>query len=205
MGLCSPTLRRDLQRELLHLNFHAMLQTIMQLLAKMGYEDVKLAARTGFVGRNSDGGVDIRAYKWVPGGRRLVVIQVKQYVQDRLLYRKSIDELRGVVLRAGAAEGIMITTSGFSDSVTESDFASAAVAPIRLIDGIELTELMALYRVGVTKVPRHADVSESWYFLDPEFFKGIESEYSGVARPLAGERLVACLVISKTPRKRRSM
>ena len=97
---------------------------------------------------------------------------------------------------------MLITTSGFSESVSETEFSSAAIAPIRLVDGIELTELMALYRVGVTKEPRHADISESWYFLDPDYFKTIDAKYVGVARSLEGERLLTCFVVRKTSRKR---
>ena len=204
MGLCSPTLRRDIQRELVHLNFHAFLQLIKQLLSSMGYEEVTLTARTGFVGKHTDGGIDIRGYKWVPGGRRLIVIQVKQYLSNLKVYRSSLDQLRGVALRENAAEGILITTSSFSPSVIESDFASATIAPVRLIDGIELCELMALYKVGVIKEPKHADISSSWYFLDTEYFKKIEKEFSGTSRAVGVERLVNCIVIGQRARTRRA-
>lgn len=186
------------------LNFHAFLQAIRQLLTKMGYEEVTLTSRTGFVGKHGDGGVDIRAYKWVPGGRRLVVIQVKQYLKNLPIYRCCIDQLRGVVLRENAAEGMIITTSSFSPSITEADFASATIAPVRLIDGIELCELMALYKVGVFKEPKHADISQSWYFLDTEYFKKIEKEFTGNSRAVGVERLVNCFVVGTRARTRRT-
>src|ERR1700682_2633083 len=118
MSLCNPKLRRELIEELLSLNFHAYLQTIALLLSRMGYEDVRLAARTGFVGRNRDGGVDIRALRSVHDGRRPVGIQVKQYDPKRLVYRRTLNELRGVVLSEHAAEGVLLTTGGFSQSVS---------------------------------------------------------------------------------------
>ena len=146
-----------------------------QLLTAMGYEDVSLSTRSDSKGKHLDGGLDIRAFKWVPGGRRSVIIQAKQYRPSRLIYRKFLDELRGVALRENAAEAMLITTSGFSESLSESAFAAAPIAPVRLIDVVELTELMALFRVGVIKEPAQGDISQSWYFLDDDFFKSLQS------------------------------
>ena len=93
--------------EMLSLNYHGCLQTILLLLTKMGYEEVSLADRTDFVGRNNDGGIDITGFRPVPGGRRRVIVQVKQYMPEKLIYRNHLDDTRGVVLREGAAEGVL--------------------------------------------------------------------------------------------------
>lgn len=202
MGLCTQQLRRELHHELLHLSFPAFLQTMRELLTAMGYEDVTLTSRKGFVGKHGDGGVDLRAYKWVPGGRRLVVIRVKQFAPGKLIYRHLIDSLRGVVLRENAAEGMLITTTGFPESVNQAEFASAPVAPLRLIDGIELAELMALYKVGVIKEPKHAIASESWYFCDKEYFKMKNAYARGAHLTLFPDRPIPRSARLKSVRRR---
>jgi restriction endonuclease Mrr len=204
MGLCTLTLKREITDELLVLNFHAYLHVIVQLLCKMGYEEIELSSRTGFVGRNQDGGVDIRCVRRNPGyGKRTVVIQAKQYDPDRQVFQRSIDELRGVVLREGAAEGMLISTGSFSPRISTEAGASAAIAPVRLIDGGLLVEYMALYRVGVKKgaVPLKAEFGP--YTIDREFFTRIGKSFSGIARPLRGEYSRTVIVITSTPRKRR--
>jgi restriction endonuclease Mrr len=204
MGLCTPTLKREITDELLTLNFHAYLQVIVLLLCKMGYEDIDLSTRTGYVGRNHDGGVDIRCVRCTPeGGRRMVVIQAKQYDPDRQLYQRSIDELRGVTLRESAAEGMLISTGSFSPRISTVAGASAAIAPVRLIDGNLLAEYLALYRVGVNKGSLPAKAELGPYRIDSEFFKQIGKSYSGIARPLKGEYSRTVIVITSASRKRR--
>lgn len=203
MGLCSPQLREELLDELLKLNFHAYLQVLCEVLRRMGYEEVRLAGRTGFVGRNSSGGADILAFKTVPGGRRAVVVQVKQFSSDRQIFQLSLDALRGVVLRTGAAEGISITTSSFSDSVDTGNLASAAVAPLRFIDGENLCEQLALYKVGVKKLAACSNPEHSPYLVDRRFFESINAEYRGVARSLDTERRSVFIVVGGKARKRR--
>ncbi len=200
MSLCTPKLRSELTSEMLSVSYHGCLQTILLLLTKMGYEEVSLADRTDFVGRNNDGGVDIRGYRPVPGGRRQVVIQVKQYMPDKLIYRNHLDTLRGVVLREHAAEGVLITTSGFPSSLSRADYTSASIAPLRLIDAQELTDLMALHRVGVTTVLPTDFMKESRYRLDQEFFKKITNQFRGVVKPLPATRRFYTITIQGSAR-----
>ena len=52
-------------------------------------------------------------------GRRKVIVQGKQF--DTLtVFQRSVDELRGTCLRAGAAEALLITTSAFSPVVLQN-------------------------------------------------------------------------------------
>ena len=205
MGLCSPNLKRELTDELLALNFHAYLQVIVQLLCKMGYEDIELSGRTGFVGRNQDGGIDARCVRRSPGGgRRRVIIQAKQFDPVRQVFQRGIDELRGVVLREGAAEGMLISTGSFSPRISNESSGSAAIAPVRLIDGSMLADYLALYRVGVSKATVRRASEPGSYRIDREFFRQVGNRYSGIARPLKGEYSRTYVVITSAPRKRRA-
>ena len=205
MGLCTPELRDELLDELLKLNFHAYLQVLCEVLRKMGYEEVRLAGRTGYVGRNSSGGADILACKSVPSGRRSIVIQAKQFSPKRQIFQRSLDELRGVVLRSSAAEGIFITTSTFSESVDTESLASASVVPLRFIDGAYLADQMALYRVGAKKLPACSNPEHSPYLLDRRYFTTINSQYAGVARSLDSERRSVYIFVGARTRKRREV
>jgi restriction endonuclease Mrr len=203
MPLCPPQLKDSVLTSCLELNFHAFLRAVERLLSAMGYEDVTVLTRTGFVGRNSDGGCDITAFRPVPGGRRAVVVQVKQYGPERAVYRKTLHELQGVVLGRGAAEGLLITTSSFSPSVDAATFASAPVAPLRLIGGAQLADYMALYRVGVSKAAAEPSNLAGQFRLDRSLFAQLERTYTGVARPRPGTKVYAGVLVALTPRKRR--
>lgn len=201
MSLCTPTLRSELRDVLLQLNFHAYLQVLCQVLRHMGYEEVRLAGRTGYVGRNSGGGADILAYRTVPGGRRAVVVQAKQFPADRQIYQRSLDELRGVILRTGAAEGIFVTTSSFSESIPAEQLSSAPIVPLRFIDGEILANQMTLYRVGIKKLPALYEPGKSPYILDRRYFDSVNAEFSGVARAGGNEPRAVYIIVGGKARK----
>jgi restriction endonuclease Mrr len=167
----STNLDRNLYDHLLALDFHAFLKAISELLQKMGYEEVALAGRTQWIGRNRNGGYDLSASCAVPGGRRRVIVQVKQYDRDHRVYRLPIDLLRGVALRTGASEAILITTSSFSHSVDTARYASAPLVPVRLINGDELIGLLHRHELGVQDTPTTAGAAgrtkvNSHYFAE---------------------------------------
>jgi restriction endonuclease Mrr len=119
------------------------------VVSALGYQSVHLAGRRDFRGRNGrDGraGYDLTATQ---AGRQ-VVIQLKQFPADRRLFQRSLDELRGVTLRSGAAEALLITTGMVSPSVDREAHRLAPITPISLIDGKELLELLLQHRIGVT-------------------------------------------------------
>ena len=204
MPLANPAFQRTLTDRLLKLNYHALLQIVAVLLGRMGYEDVQVQSRTGYVGRNCSGGVDIVAYRPVPGGRRLVVVQVKQYAPERAVFKRTLDELRGVCLRSSAAEALLITTGTFSNTISPTGFAAAPIAPVQLVDGEELAELLSLYRVGVMRSQSSGARGFVTFHLDELFFAEMEAAFPGVARPLPGTRQLVGIVVSVTPRKRRA-
>ena len=61
-----------------------------------------------------------------------------------------LDQLRGSLNRFNAVRGTIITTGRFSKGVEEAAFERGA-APITLIDGDKLLDLLIEYEIGVTK------------------------------------------------------
>lgn len=138
-----------LYQRLLQLPFDAYARLIALLLGHLGYQQVALAGRTDWKGRNHSGGVDLTAI--LPGGLtpRRVVVQIKQFDSVSRVFQRHIDELCGVAIRSRASEAILITTGPVSSSVHFDQLASPLL-PIRLIDGAKLLALLEEHRVGVT-------------------------------------------------------
>ncbi len=76
------------------------------------------------------------------------VIQVKR--QRGSINRTVLDQLRGSLHRFDAVRGTIITTGRFSQGVQQAAFERGA-APITLIDGEKLLDLLMEYQIGVTK------------------------------------------------------
>jgi len=170
----SPTtdkLSSRVREELLALPYSAFLLVIAWLLERQGYRHVRLLGRKGFVGRNRSGGWDLEAT--APGQQVMTagqagsrcIIQVKQF-DELAVQQRTVDELRGCILRAGAGMGLLITTSRFSPVAQEAAQASA-LAPVVLLDGDELLSLLIRQRLGVRQKP-----NGKWD-VDPEFFRSI--------------------------------
>lgn len=148
-----------LRQRLLALDYPAFARYACALLEALGYEDPRPAGRKEWKGYNRPGGGGYDLEASLPGGLapRRVVAQIKQY--DVLaVHQRSVDELRGACLRAGATEALLVTTSTFSVVVrrhaaspdTTGAFSTGAlVAPVRLIDGGELLHLLIRHRLGV--------------------------------------------------------
>lgn len=163
-------IRMLLRRRLLALDYHAFAQCLCLLLGKIGYEDAHLAGRKGWKGRNRDGGYDIAASLPAGVGSRKVIVQAKQF--DALpVFQRSVDELRGTCLRAGAAEALLITTSTFSSVVRQNTLQNAPqVAPVRLLDGEELLNLLLRHRIGVWEEPGATANEPQRLGIDHAFF-----------------------------------
>jgi hypothetical protein len=186
------SLRADLRRRLLSLNFHAFCQCLCLLLTELGYEEARPAGRTNWKGRNRGGGYDIEA--WLPGGltRRKVVAVAKQF--DGLpVYQRMIDELRGTALRTGASEALLITTSTFSPVAllgqagqagqANETGSSPAIAPVRLIDGDELLDLLLAHGIGVREESTGVKQARlRRLYIDEEFFDGLARACPGNSR-----------------------
>lgn len=75
-------------------------------------------------------------------------IQAKRH--KRTIQRKDLDALRGSLYRFNAVRGTIITTSRFSKGTQEAAFADGT-APITLIDGDKLIDLLIEHGIGVRK------------------------------------------------------
>lgn len=175
-------IRRQLRRQVLALNYHAFAQCLCLLLTRLGYEDAQVAGRTGWKGRNREGGYDIAA--WLPAGvgRRRVIVQAKQF--DALpVFQRSVDELRGTCLRTGAAEALLITMSTFSP-VARQNAATAAVevASVRLLDGEELLDLLLRHRIGVWEEAGDSHDEPARLGIDHAFFQDLSRDFAGNGR-----------------------
>lgn len=176
-ALTPGTIADQLRRRLLDLEYPEFARCMCALLEAIGYEDARPAGRREWKGYNRPGGGGYDLEATLPGGLapRRVVAQIKQF--DSLhVHQKSIDEVKGVVLRTGATEALLITTSAFSDVVRKRaalpDPLAALVAPVRLIDGMELLGLMIRHRLGVLELWRSGTVRLE---IDEAFFTGLST------------------------------
>jgi restriction system protein len=115
---------------------------IQRLLQAMDYENVEVTSRSG------DGGVDVVADIEVGITPVREVVQVKRRRGN--IQRRILDELRGSLHRFDATRGTIITTGGFSSGARSAAFERGA-APITLIDGERLVDLLIEHEIGVRK------------------------------------------------------
>ena len=185
-GFHEEPIRHQLRRCLLALSYHAFARCLCLLLVRLGYEDTQPAGRTRWKGHNREGGYDIEAWLPMGVGRRRVVVQAKQF-DARPVFRRSVDELRGTCLRAGATEALLVTTSTFSPVVRQHQAqAGSQVAPVRLLDGEELTDLMLRHRLGVREEAEASPAGPRRLEIDHPFFDGLDRRYAG--RSSTGKR-----------------
>lgn len=115
---------------------------IKRLLEELGYEGVEVTRPS------HDRGVD------VVGSIQVGISSVKEAVQVKRqrgnVRRPVVDNLRGSLHRWEANRGTIITTSGFSAGARAAVFEVGA-APVTLIDGQRLVDLLIEHGVGVTK------------------------------------------------------
>ena len=136
---------------------YAFEHLVHDLLVEMGYVDVEVTSPS------NDKGVDVVGKIELGITSVREVIQVKRH--RRTIQRKDLDALRGCLHRFQAVRGTIITTSRFSSGTEKAAFEPGA-APITLIDGEKLVELLAKHEVGVKK--RKVEVWE----LDESAFGG---------------------------------
>jgi restriction system protein len=115
---------------------------IGQLLQAMGYEDVTVTKASG------DKGIDVIGNVQVGITRITEVVQVKR--MQNSVNRPLIDQLRGALPYHKAIRGTLITTSKFSSGCAEAANYPGA-APITLIDGSRLIELLIENGVGIKR------------------------------------------------------
>ncbi len=142
LGDQKQRVRESIRELLAEIDPYAFEHLIRQLLEEMGYEDVEVTAASG------DKGVDVLGRIELGITSVLEVVQVKR--QRGNIQRPVLDALRGSLHRFEAVRGTIITTGGFSKGTREAAFERGA-APITLIDGDKLVELLLENGIGVRK------------------------------------------------------
>lgn len=153
--------RQHLAEYLSHMNPFKFEELIKRLLEEMGYNEVEVTSPV------NDKGVDVVANIQLGISSVREVVQVKRHKGN--INRVVLDQLRGSLHRFNAVRGTIITTGGFSKGTTEAAFERAA-APITLIDGEKLLDLLIEYEIGVK--PREV----KYYEFDETLLKMFEEE-----------------------------
>lgn len=134
--------RQQLAEFLQTMNPYLFEHLIKHLLVKMGYENVEVNGGSG------DKGVDVVADIELGISSVREVVQVKRHKGN--IGRPILDQLRGSLIFFQAVRGTIITTGGFTKGTKEAAFLPGA-APITLIDGETLLDLLIEHDIGVTR------------------------------------------------------
>ena len=138
----TTSVRESLRELLLDMDPFGFEHLVKRLLEEMDYQDVEVTSPSG------DGGVDVVANIELGITSVREVVQAKRH--KRTIQRKDLDALRGALYRFNAVRGTIITTSRFSKGTQEAAFAGGT-APITLIDGDKLIDLLIEHGIGVRK------------------------------------------------------
>src|SRR5262249_775706 len=111
------------------------------LLAKIGFEDVQVTARSG------DGGIDVRGTLVVGSViRTSMAIQAKRWKNN--VQAPIIQQVRGSL--GTHEQGLIITTSDFSEGARKEAERSNAV-PVALMNGEQLVALLVENELGIRR------------------------------------------------------
>jgi restriction system protein len=165
--------QRDLLRERLeNMNPFAFEHLICDLLTEMGYEDVEVTQPT------NDKGVDVKAVAQFGITTINEVIQAKR--QRANIQRPVLDMLRGSLHRFKAQKGTIITTGDFGKGVKDAAFELGA-APITLINGDTLIDLLIQHEIGVKKK------TVEYFEVDEKVFQAVSEEEAEVVEDQEAE------------------
>jgi restriction endonuclease Mrr len=178
------------------LPFGAFVAFMARLLARVGYESITPSGRDHWKGRNGrDGnaGYDLTAVLRHGASSRHVVVQAKQFTPGQKVYRRTLDELRGVALRVGVGEALLVTTGTFSPAVDRQAFRDAPILPVATLDGDELAVLLLRHRVGLTRDGR----------IDEPLLRRLEAEArgNGPGDCLGPSEIVVTVGVRRVPRR----
>lgn len=135
--------QKELLREQIStMNPYKFEHLIGQLLEAMGYEQVEVTKASG------DKGVDVVGRVQVGITTITEVVQVKRMQSN--ITRPIIDQLRGALPYHSAIRGTLITTGRFAGNCEKAALHPGA-APITLIDGDRLLELLIENNVGIRR------------------------------------------------------
>jgi len=150
--------RAALRETLYRLEYAAFEQVMKRLLYQSGYLSVHLIGRNHQPGHTPSGGLDLAARSMTELTSVLTIAQVKQYRGP--VPRRFVDELRGAMLRLGAEQGLLLTLSQFSQVAHIA--AKSKVAPVKLIEGAEILDLLLAYRIGVSEKNGVWELDHAW-------------------------------------------
>lgn len=132
---------------------------VVDLLDTMGYSGKQGDAQV--TQKTNDGGID-GIINQDPLGTSTVYIQAKRYKEGNVIGRPAVQAFFGALAGINADRGVFITTSSYTKNAQEF----AKNQGIVLIDGIQLTDLMLEYEVGVEKENEYIT-----YRIDNDFFE----------------------------------
>ncbi len=132
---------------------------VVDLLVKMGYGGSRQEAGRA-LGRSGDGGIDgiINEDRL---GLDVIYIQAKRW--ESVVGRPEIQKFAGALQGQRANKGVFITTSSFTSQAKE--YTNVITSKIILIDGEQLSSLMAEHNVGVSAIGQY-EVKK----LDSDYF-----------------------------------
>jgi len=113
---------------------------VKQLLEAMNYQNVMVTAPS------NDKGIDVKADIEMGITSVREVVQAKRHKAN--VQRPVLDALRGSLHRFDAVRGTIITTGDFSKGTTAAAIERGA-APITLINGEKLIDLLIEHKIGV--------------------------------------------------------
>ena len=152
--------RKELREHLKCMHPYRFEQLVRDLLEAMGYEDVTVTKASG------DYGVDVVATVQFGITTITEVVQVKR--RQESIQRPILDQLRGALPYYKALRGTIITLGTFSTGCINAALFVGA-APIGLIDGEKLLDLLIKYDIGVKKR------SISLYEIDEEYLRASDT------------------------------
>ena len=132
----------DLLDKIRNINPYFFEKLVIDLLDTMGY--VGPNGNSMVTSKSNDGGID-GIINQDPLGTNTVYVQAKRYKEDNIIQRPDIQSFYGALAGFNADRGVFITTSRFSNSAIEYAMRQGIV----LVDGIQLTDMMLKYKVGV--------------------------------------------------------
>lgn len=146
-----------LRERLGHMPPVAFEHLVRDLLEAMGYEDVIVTKESG------DKGVDVVAMVQFGITTITEVVQVKRHQGS--IGRPILDQLRGALPYHKALRGTIITLSNFSKGCKEAALFPGA-APIGLIDGRRLLDLLVEHKIGISERPATLYEVDETYFSE---------------------------------------
>ncbi|MCD6526354.1 MAG: restriction endonuclease [Desulfuromonas sp.] len=151
--------RKVLRDQLSIMNPYRFEHLAKELLEAMEYQDVEVTKASG------DKGVDVIATAQFGITTVKEVVQVKRHQGN--IGRTVLDQLRGVLPLHGAIRGTLITLGKFSKGCKKVAVFPGA-APISLIDGDKLIDLLIENKIGIKEQKEILIQVDEAYFADEE-------------------------------------